>query len=106
MAQKILLTVADPTLSACKGEPASECSCRILFSVATLSLPALLTWTSLAVPVVTATLVISGSADPSTACWLLAADDACACNHAIVKAVPELPLHIQQFAPQQIRLCM
>ena len=70
-AQQMLLTSADPTLSVCKGEPASECSCKILFSVATLSLPALpalLTWTALAVPVVTATLVISGSADCSCAC--------------------------------------
>ena len=101
-----MLTVADPTLSACKGEPASGCSCKILFSVATLSLPALLTWTALAVPVVTATLVISGSADPSTACWLLAADDTCACNHALVKAVSELLLYIQEFASEQIRLCL
>ena len=86
-----MLTTADPTLSACKGEPASGCSCRILFSVATLSLPALLTWTSRAVTEVTA---ISGGVDPSTACSL-AADDTCAYNHAAVKAVPEIRLYIQ-----------
>jgi len=77
MAQHILQTIANPTLSVCKGEPARGCSCKILFSVATLSLPVLLTWTSLAVPEVAATLVILGSADPSTACSL-AADDTCA----------------------------
>ncbi len=71
MAQHILLTDANPTLSACKGEPARGCSCKILFSVATLSLPVLLTWISLAVTEVAATLVISGSADPSSACWVL-----------------------------------
>ena len=91
MAHHMLLTIANPTLSACKGETASGCSCRTLFSVATLSLPALMTWTSCAVTGVAATLLNSGSADPSTACWLLAADDTCACNHTIIKAVSELP---------------